>query len=130
MKETDNQRDVAMADLRSALDHAFGATSDRYTLIRIDDLVEGEPAGVAYNLAEKCMLVLVDDTGRRHSGFDEPHGLERDDGVTELARSLTEFFRTSVVPERLQGRGWDGHGGTPFAVYDFVLKDGPAVLKY
>ncbi|KGW78552.1 hypothetical protein Y046_4778 [Burkholderia pseudomallei MSHR2990] len=121
---------AAMVDRRQASNHALGAASDPYTLIRIDHLVDGEPAGVAYNLANRCMLVLVDDTGRRHSDFDEPHGLERDDGVTELARSLTEFFRTSVVPERLQGRGWDRHGGTPFSVYDFVLADSPTALKY
>lgn len=119
-----------MSDLRDALDHALGAASDGYTLIRIDQLIDGEPVGVAYNLTDRCMLVLVDDTGRRHTGFDDPLGLERDDGVAQLADWLTELFCTSVVPERTQGRGWDGHGGTPYAVYDFVLADGPVSLRH
>ncbi|MCS6496796.1 hypothetical protein NX905_21360 [Burkholderia thailandensis] len=129
MKVTPEEQ-AAMDDLRAALDHALGDASYKYTLIRIHQLIDGEPAGVAYNLANKCMLVLVDDTDRRHSGFDAPLGLERNDGVAKLADSLTEFFRTSVVPERLQGRGWDGHGGTPYAVYDFLLADGPTALRY
>jgi hypothetical protein len=75
MKKTPELRDAAMADLRQALNHALGAAADTYTLIRIDHLVDDEPAGVAYNLANRCMLVLVDDTDRRHTGFDEPLGL-------------------------------------------------------
>ncbi|WP_148278628.1 hypothetical protein [Burkholderia sp. KJ006] len=119
---------AAMDELRLALTGGL-ADSDKYTLIRIEQLVDGEPAGVAFNLVDARMYVLFDDTGRQHSGFEEPHGLEGD-GLTELASSLSEFFRTTVVPSTPLGMGWDGRARTPFAVYQFTLVDRPTKLKY
>jgi hypothetical protein len=129
MTSVTHEEQSAMDELRLALIGSLGNSADRYTLIRIEHLVDGDAAGVAYNLADKRMYVLIDDTDRLHSGFEARAGLEGS-GLDDLACSLTEFFRSTVVPAHPHGMGWDGTAKTPFAVYQFTLVDAPSVLNY
>lgn len=117
--------DIAMAELRYALCDGLNEKADGYTLIRIQQILNGTPAGVAYSLADATMYMLVDDSDRSHVGLDE---LER----LDLARALTEFFRTFVVPaQSTHGLPyWGGRDRGPFVVYKFALLDRPLKLTY
>jgi hypothetical protein len=117
--------DIAIEELRYALVDGLREKAVGYTLIRIEQILNGTPAGVAYNRADATMYVLVDDSGQAHACLD---ALER----LDLARSLTEFFRTFVVPaQSTHGLPyWGGRDNGPFVVYKFALLDRPLKLSY
>ena len=117
--------DIAMGELRYALIDGLSEKADGYSLIRIEQILNGTPAGVAFSLTDAIMYVLVDDSGQSHVALDE---LER----LDLAQALTEFFRTFVVPaQSTHGLTyWGGRDSGPFVVYKFALLDRPLKITY
>jgi len=58
---------VDLKEYRNALESQFGAQkAGTHTLIHIDQITGPDGVGVAYNLADATMWVLIDDTARMH----------------------------------------------------------------
>jgi len=114
--------DMALEEMRWALIDGLNEAVNRYTLIQIQQLLDGAPIGVAYDLEDATMYVLV---SSQRAGLNELQRLD-------LAKSLTEFFHTFVVPvQSTHGMNfWGGRHGDPFVAYKFALLDRPLKLTY
>ncbi|SIR80400.1 hypothetical protein SAMN05880566_12313 [Janthinobacterium sp. TND4EL3] len=119
---------VDLKEYRNALESQFGAQkAGTHTLIHIDQITGPDGVGVAYNLADATMWVLIDDTARMHDPKWKALFL------AETATALTNFFRTLVAPAQNSSDAkthWGGRQRGPFVVYKFALLDKPEKLAY
>ena len=119
---------VDLKEYRNALESHFGVQkADAHTLIHIDQITGPDGAGVAYNLTDATMWVLIDDTPRKHDPKWKALFL------AETATDLTNFFRTLVVPAQNSSDAktlWGGDERGPFVAYKFALLDKPEKLVY
>jgi hypothetical protein len=130
--ETDpvpSKRKLRMTALRHAMqsEDGLGSKADQYTLIHIEQLTGPEGAGVAYNLEDKAMFVLVGEATNSHQLETMPAFL------LDVSQALSAFFRTLVIPAESAsppGVFWGDSQHGHFVAYQFALADSPRSLRY
>jgi hypothetical protein len=124
-----SKKKLLMTAFRRAMasEDGLGSKADLYTLIHIDQLTGPEGAGVAYNLEDKAMFVMVGEATNSHK-------LETMDAfLLDVSQALSDFFRTLVIPAEgasPPGAFWGDSQHGHFVAYQFALADSPRSLRY
>lgn len=120
-----NEKSEAMlAEYRHALNGALGfPEGEAFELLCLDYLGSHSHAGVAWSLEQGRLHLLFGSTNRPEPDY-EPFWL------LEMAKELTEFFRTLVVPDQAstQISIWAGVEHGPIVSYRFKLTDATSSL--
>jgi len=114
-------------EFRHALDDGLGPLeSARYELTAIEKADGRVDVGAAFCVEDAALYALVNGAEHKH---DPSTAAE---WMLELAKDLSRFFRTFVVPAQTSHAAtyWGGKTIGPIIAYKFKLIDRPSVLRY
>lgn len=106
---------------QNALNKGLDSGSKKFELLTLPLLNELTDVGLAHNVQEKILLVLV-------LGREAPEDVSV--FMLDVAKELTVLYKTLIVPDQPSSRKttWDGKQRGPVIVYRFKLLDSPLSL--
>ncbi|CAD0266033.1 hypothetical protein DENIT_70010 [Pseudomonas veronii] len=119
------QSEVMLSEYRHALNDALGfAEGEAFGLICMDYLGNHKHVGVAWSVEQQRIYLLF-------GGAEQPEPEYEPFWLLDMAKELTEFLRTLVVPDQASTEAsvWVGVDHGPIMSYRFKLADSPTRLN-
>lgn len=114
-------------EFRHALDDGLGVEqSNRFDLTTIDKLNGQLDVAAAFCVAEGTMYAMVSGAEHVHDSHTAA------DWMLELAKDLSRFFRTFIVPDQtsVAATYWSGKKTGSIIAYRFKLIDKPSIIRF
>ena len=125
LSDAQEKGEVMLSEYRHALNDGLGAVEgEAFELACLQYLGDHKNVGVAWMASQQRIYLLF-------GGVDRPEPEYEPIWLLDMAKELTLFFRSFVVPDQKTGATtvWGGVNHGPIISYRFKLADSPASLN-